>query len=101
MDNSTKIVNKKVNFKTLAKRLLFSFLFVYLLISLISQQFNFAALKKENAILDAKYEEALHEQANLKAELEAIDSEDYIRRIIRERLGYTRPNEKVFVDASK
>jgi len=99
MENSTKI--KKVNFKILAKRLLVCFLFVYLLISLISQQFNFSALKKQNAIVDAKYEEALKEQESLNAELESIDSEDYIRRIIRERLGYTRPNEKVFVDASK
>ena len=92
---------KKVNFKLLARRLLFIFLFIYLLVSLISQQFNFAALKKANAAVDIQLEEARREQESLNAELEAIDSEDFIRRTIRERLGYTRPNEKVFVDASK
>ena len=94
-------VVKKVNIKLLARRLLGIFLFVYLLVSLISQQFNFAALKKANALVDAQIEEALREQETLNSELEAIDSEDFIRRTIRERLGYTRPNEKVFVDASK
>ena len=48
-----------------------------------------------------KLEEAYAQQEALKTQLDAIDSEDYIRRIIRERLGYTRPNEKVFVDATK
>ena len=101
MGNTTKAVSEKVNFKLLAKRLLFVFLFIYLLISLISQQFNFSALAKQNKAVDAQLEEALIEQENLNSELAAIDSEDFIRRIIRERLGYTRPNEKVFVDASK
>lgn len=100
MSNSTKAV-KKVNFKLLAKRLLVIFLFIYLLVSLISQQFNFAALRRENAVVDAQIEEARRQQDSLTLELEAIDSEDFIRRTIRERLGYTRPNEKVFVDASK
>jgi len=99
MANSVKV--KKVNFKLLAKRLLVIFLFIYLLVSLISQQFNFAALKKANAAVDVQLEEAYREQERLNKELEAIDSEDFIRRTIRERLGYTRPNEKVFVDASK
>ncbi len=100
MANSVKTV-KKINFRVFAKRILFCFLFIYLLVSLISQQFNFASLKKQNEIVDAKLEEALAHQEQLNAQFEAIDSEDYIRRVIRERLGYTRPNEKVFVDATK
>lgn len=99
MANTVKV--KKVNFKLLTKRLFVIFLFVYLLVSLISQQFNFAALKKSHAAVDIQLEEARREQDSLNKELEAIDSEDFIRRTIRERLGYTRPNEKVFVDASK
>ena len=100
MANSVKVV-KKVNFKLLARRLLVIFLFIYLLISLISQQFKFAALKRENAAVDIQLEEAYRKQESLNSELAAIDSEDFIRRTIRERLGYTRPNEKVFVDALK
>ncbi len=100
MANSVK-TGKKINLRVFTKRILFCFLFIYLLVSLISQQFNFASLKKQNQIVDAKLEEALSHQEQLKAQFEAIDSEDYIRRVIRERLGYTRPNEKVFVDATK
>ena len=92
---------RKLNIRVFAKRILFCFLFLYLLISLVSQQFNFAALKKANAEVDMKLEEAYAQQEALKAQHDAIDSEDYIRRIIRERLGFTRPNEKVFVDATK
>lgn len=99
MANTVRV--KKVNFKLLAKRLVIIFLFIYLLVSLISQQFNFAALKKSHTAVDIQLEEARREQESLNKELEAIDSEDFIRRTIRERLGYTRPNEKVFVDASK
>ena len=101
MNNSAKTVGKKVNLKLLAKRLLIIFLFVYLLIALISQQFNFVELRKSNAIVDAQIEEALQKQDSLNTELQAIDSEDFIRRTIREKVGYTRPNEKVFVDATK
>ncbi|MBQ3119010.1 MAG: septum formation initiator family protein [Clostridia bacterium] len=100
MANSVK-TGKKINLRVFTKRILFCFLFIYLLVSLISQQFNFASLKKQNQIVDAKLEEALSHQEQLKAQFEAIDSEDYIRRVIRERLGYTRPNETVFVDATK
>lgn len=101
MSNSTKATGKKLNLKLFLKRILICFLFIYLLVSLISQQFKFATLEREHAAADIKIQEAQREQENLKAELEAIDSEDFIRRIIREKLGYTRPNEKVFVDASK
>ena len=99
MANSVKV--KKVNIKLLIKRLLIIFLFIYLLVSLISQQFKFAALKEANAAVDIQLEEAYRERESLEKEFEAIDSEDFIRRTIRERLGYTKPNEKVFVDASK
>ena len=93
--------SKKVNYKLLLRRLLVCFLFVYLLVKLIVQQFQFAALKKQHAEVDLLMEEAMREQEHLNAEFESIDSEDFIRRVIREKFGYTRPNEKVFVDASK
>lgn len=92
---------RKLNVRVFIKRILFCFLFLYLLIALISQQFKFAALDKAHASKDAELKAAYAEQETLKTQLDAIDSEDYIRRIIRERLGYTRPNEKVFVDATK
>ena len=104
--NNVKTENRKKKGKTLnlrvfVKRILFCVLFVYFSCQLISQQFKFAQLKEENALADAKIEAAQKEQKNLNSELESIDSEDYLRRIIREKLGYTKPNEKVFVDDTK
>ena len=100
MADSVKTV-KKLNFRVFAKRILFCFLFIYLLVSLISQQFKFAKLSKESALVEEQIAQAQKEQSELNAELESIDSEDYLRRVIREKLGFTKPNEKVFVDASK
>lgn len=75
-------------------------LFVYMLSLLISQQFKFAKLKEENIHVDAQIAAAQEEQKNLSAELGSIDQEDYLRRVIREKLGFTKPNEKVFVGIS-
>lgn len=93
--------SKKVNYKLLLRRLLVCFLFVYLLVKLIVQQFQFAALKKQDAEVELLKEEAMREREHLNAKFESIDSEDFIIRVIREKFGYTKPNEKVFVDASK
>lgn len=101
MEHTVKNTGKKINFRIFFKRILFCLLFVYFSCQLVSQQFKFAKLKEENAAVDAKIEAAQKEQKNLNSELESIDSEDYLRRVIREKLGFTKPNEKVFVDASK
>lgn len=92
---------KKINYRIFFKRGLFCLLFVYLCCLLVSQQFKFAKLSKESDLVEKKIAEAQIEQSELNAELESIDSEDYLRRVIREKLGFTKPNEKVFVDASK
>lgn len=99
--NTAKKKGKTIHVGVFVKRILFCLLFVYFSCQLISQQFKFAKLKEENIAVDAKIEAAQKEQKNLHSELESIDSEDYLRRIIREKLGYTKPNEKVFVDDTK
>ena len=101
MEHTVKNTGKKINFRIFLKRILFCLLFIYFSCQLVSQQVKFSKLKEENALVDAKIEMAKKEQENLNAELESINSEDYLRRIIREKLGFTKPDETVFVDASK
>ena len=101
MKSNAKNSKKKINMKIFVKRILFCVLFIYFSCQLISQQFKFARLEEENAIVDAQIIAAEKEQRNLNSELEAITSEDYLRRVIREKLGYTKRNETVFVDATK
>ncbi len=101
MEKAKRSTGRKINFNIFIKRILMCLLFIYLLSLLISQQFKFARLKEENMTVDAEIEAALSEQDNLNHELEIIDDEDYLRRIIREKLGFVKPNERVFVDSSK
>lgn len=100
MEQGFKIKGKKIHFNIFFKRMLVCLLFVYMLSLLISQQFKFAKLKEENIQVDAQIAAAQEEQKNLNSELESIDQEDYLRRVIREKLGFTKPNEKVFVGVS-
>ncbi len=100
MEQGFRIKGKKIHFNIFFKRMLVCLLFVYMLSLLISQQFKFAKLKEENIQVDAQIAAAQEEQKNLNSELESIDQEDYLRRVIREKLGFTKPNEKVFVGIS-
>ena len=100
MEQGFKIKGKKIHFNIFFKRMLVCLLFVYMLSLLISQQFKFAKLKEQNIQVDAQIAAAQEEQKNLSSELESIDQEDYLRRVIREKLGFTKPNEKVFVGIS-
>ncbi len=100
MEQVLKTKRKKLHFNIFFKRLLICLLFVYMLSLLISQQFKFAKLKEQNMQVDAQIAAAQEEQKDLNAELASIDQEDYLRRVIREKLGFTKPNEKVFVGVS-
>lgn len=98
---STKKRGKTLHLGVFVKRILFCLLFVYFSCQLISQQFKFAKLKEANALVDAEIAAAQKQQEHLQAELESVNSEDYLLRIIREKLGYTKPDETVFVDDAK
>lgn len=100
MEQGFKIKGKKIHFNIFFKRMLVCLLFVYMLSLIISQQFKFAKLKEETIQVDAQIAAAQEEQKNLSSELASIDQEDYLRRVIREKLGFTKPNEKVFVGIS-
>ena len=56
--------------------------------------------KEEQALLQAQIEEQELRNAEIKALLESENSDDYVARIAREKLGYISPGERVFVDIS-
>ena len=51
-------------------------------------------------MLQAQIEEQELRNAEIKALLESENSDDYVARIAREKLGYISPGERVFVDIS-
>ncbi len=71
---------------------------VYAAFTLVSLQLQIA--EEEQALLQAQIEEQELRNAEIKALLESENSDDYVARIAREKLGYISPGERVFVDIS-
>ncbi len=92
---------RKVNISLLLRRGLLCGLLLYIFILFLSQQFNLSRLSKENDALDQQIAEAQIEHEQLKAQQEASQTDEYIERVAREKLGYMKPDEKVFIDAKK
>ena len=73
---------------------------VYAAFTLVSLQLQIAEKKEEQALLQAQIEEQELRNAEIKALLESENSDEYVARIAREKLGYISPGERVFVDIS-
>jgi len=93
--------SKKVNIKVLLKRSLMGILMLYICYLAITQQFDLSRLAKEEERLDLEIAEAQRENQVLTEQKEAAGTIEYIERVAREKLGYMRPEEKVFIDAKK
>ncbi len=73
---------------------------VYAAFTMVSLQLQIAEKKEEQARLQAQIEEQALRNAEIKALLESENSDEYVARIAREKLGYISPGERVFVDIS-
>ncbi len=73
---------------------------VYAAFTMVSLQLQIAEKKEEQARLRAQIEEQELRNAEIKALLESENSDEYVARIAREKLGYISPGERVFVDIS-
>lgn len=73
---------------------------VYAAFTLVSLQLQIAEKKEEQALLQAQIEEQELRNAEIRALLESENSDEYVARIAREKLGYASPGERVFVDIS-
>lgn len=92
---------KKVNISLLLRRVLLCGLLLYIFVLFLSQQFSLSRLSKESDALDQQIVDAQIEHEQLKAQQEASKTDEYIERVAREKLGYMKPDEKVFIDAKK
>ena len=73
---------------------------VYAAFTLVSLQLQIAEKKEEQALLQAQIEEQELRNAEIKALLESENSDDYVARSAREKLGYISPGERDCVDIS-
>lgn len=88
---------KKVNI--VAKCIIVCFA-VYASFTLVSLQMQISEKKAEQRQLVAASEAQALENAEIKALLESPESDEYVARIAREKLGYISPGERVFIDIS-
>lgn len=92
---------KQLNIAVLLKRCVLCGLVLYLVGLFIAQQFDFSRLSKEAKALDLQISEEQRVNEELLQEKEAAGTPEYIERVAREKLGYMKPDEKVFIDAKK
>ena len=96
-----KTSKKNIDASLFFKRILLIGLAVYILITLVSQQAKLSRYNSEEKNLDIQI--AQQEKLNKEKEHEKrlVGTDEYIERAAREQLGYTKKNEKVFIDINK
>jgi len=86
--------------KKLKKILLFGFIF-YLAFTFLSQQLTLMKLDNKYKELKAKAADVLKENESLKKTLEEVNSDSYIEKIAREKLGLVKKGEIIYIDINK
>ena len=71
---------------------------VVLMVSLIGGRMQVSRMEKEEAAAVQRVQQQQQENEELRILMESGDEDAYIERIARERLGFARPGERIFVD---
>ncbi|MEG1366669.1 MAG: septum formation initiator family protein [Oscillospiraceae bacterium] len=73
---------------------------LYLVVSLITTQVEIVANRNQLLSVHQEIETQKAQNTEIKRVLETSSEDELIERIARDRLGYARPDERVFVDMS-
>ena len=92
---------KKLDLRKIVVRVLFISVLLYSGYILASQQVTIARKEVEVEKCNMANAEAMNEQAKLKEETELADTDEYKEQKAREYLGYSRPEEKIYIDVTK
>lgn len=68
----------------------------YFTFSFISQEFELRSVRRQVAELRQAHTELLVKQAGLQAEVELLQTDEYIERLARDRLGLIKPQDNIF-----
>ena len=94
----TKTVKKKASISGLVAKLLVAVLGVSLIANLVSGQLQAARMRQELDEVTQQVAQQQEQNQELQQIMESGDEDAYIERVAREKLGYARPGERVFVD---
>jgi len=84
-------VKKKIRIR----HLLFLFFLIYVVFTLILQQFKIADLTQQGAELEAQKKALLQQREELKKEISLLHTDKYIERVARDELGLVKPGEYI------
>ncbi|MFO7637577.1 MAG: septum formation initiator family protein [Clostridia bacterium] len=73
----------------------------YIVYVLVSQQPIIDAKKQQKQDLLIQLEDAKRIETRLRKDLEIADTQEYIERMAREKLGFLKPDERIFIDIRK
>lgn len=75
-------------------------IFGYLVVGMVLNQVEINAKRQQLEAVQQQLDAQLAENEELSRILESGTDEELIERVARDKLGYARPNERVFVDAT-
>jgi cell division protein FtsB len=58
-------------------------------------------MNNEKRVLEAKIEEEKKENQELKKQKGMINTDEYLEKMAREKLGMVKKNERIFIDAGQ
>ena len=88
--------NGKIKVKTLG---IITILVIFI-IAFVRQEFTMKRLNKNIVTKNEELQQLQEENVKLQNEVDRVDSDSYIERLARERLGMIRSGEKVIINSS-
>lgn len=71
---------------------------VLLVVSFISGRVQLARMQRESEELAGQIEQQQEKNEELQTLMDTGNEDDFVERIAREKLGYARPGERIYVD---
>jgi len=87
--------------KIKVRHLLCLLFLIYVMFTLISQQFKISDLSRQNAELEAQKKVLLQEREELKKEITLLQTDEYIEGVARDELGLVKPGEYIIKATKK
>ncbi len=82
-------------------RVLWTIAILYVGYVLVQQQIRLHDLRVEEKEVTAEIEQAQAENKELTHVMDIMDTDEYIEKVARQKLGFVKPDEQVFVDTSR
>lgn len=82
-------------------KVLWAAMFLYVGYIFIQQQIRLHDLRMEGKEVTAEIEQKQQENEELTHIMDIMETDEYIEKVARQKLGFVKPDEQVFIDTSK